>query len=53
MENKKFSLKEKRWEKKAVELLVFKLNLIVSIYALFIQILYLLHQLCVLHHCPN
>lgn len=43
----------KKKKKATVELLVFKLNLIMSIYALFIQILYLLHQSPVLHHCPN
>lgn len=54
MENEKFCLKEKWWKKKkTVELLVFKLNLIMSIYALFIQILYLLYKLRVLYHCPN
>lgn len=53
MENEKFCLKEKWWKKKAVELLVFKLNLIMSINALFIQILYLLYQLHVLYHSPN
>lgn len=43
MENEKFCLKEKRFLKKK-QLSFWSLNMIMSIYALFIQILYLLYQ---------
>lgn len=53
MENEKFCLKEVKKNKQKNQLSFWSLSLLMSVYALFFQILSLLHLRCVLYHCPN